>query len=261
MKTNKANQLIEVALDSLVEAIERGHSLALKEYLSTMSRFHKYSLHNTLLIALQRPDATHVAGFHTWKKLRRSVNKGESGIAILAPIRYTKDATHDEESEARSDLVTAFRTVYVFDVSQTSGKPLPAPASVVGDSSHYLTKLDKLISDNHITLQYSETLRFDGCSLGGRVIIKSGLPPAKQFSVKVHELAHEFLHRSSDQLSKTQIETEAEAIAFVVSDWIGLNTNTACSDYIQAWSGNKKTLLNSLQRIKETSGRIIDGLG
>jgi len=260
MRTNKANQLIDVALDSLIEAIERGHSLELREYLLTMSRFHNYSFYNTLLIALQRPDATRVAGFHTWKKLGRSVKRGESGIAILAPMIYAKDAPLDSEAESRSHFVSGFKTAHVFDVSQTSGESLPSPASVQGDPSHYLVKLDNLITQNDITLQYSETLRSDGCSLGGRIIIKSGLTPAEQFSVKVHELAHEILHRSPDKLSKTQIETEAEATAFVVSNWIGLNTNTACSDYIQIWNGNKQTLLSSFQRIKETSATIIAGL-
>ncbi len=91
MKNNKAKEMIENALSLLTESLERGQSDELKRYLQTMSRFHRYSFGNILLIALQKPDATHVAGFHTWKKLGRFVKKGENGIVIIAPLVFKKE--------------------------------------------------------------------------------------------------------------------------------------------------------------------------
>ena len=120
--------------------------------------------------------------------------------------------------------------------------------------------LGNFISANGITLEYSDTLHADGCSTGGKITIRSGLTPAQDFSVKVHELAHEFLHHSGEKLSKTQKETEAEAVAYVVCQSIGLDTNTAFSDYIQLYKGDKETLMSSIQRIKDVSGRILAGL-
>jgi len=231
MKNNKAKQLIENALNSLTESLENGRSDELKKYLQTMSRFHKYSFHNIMLIALQKPDATHVAGFHTWKKLGRFVKKGENGIVIIAPLVYKKETVEEDDNRSNVTEINGFKGVYVFDISQTDGDELPEFASVQGDPTRYQEKLCNFISANGITLE-----------------------------VKVHELAHEFLHHSVEKLSKTQKETEAEAVAYVVCQSIGLDTNTAFSDYIQLYKGNKETLMASVQRIKEVSGRILTAI-
>lgn len=260
MKNNKAKQLIENALTSLAESLEAGQSDELKRYLQTMSRFHHYSFRNVMLIALQKPGATHVAGFHTWRKLGRYVKKGESGIVIIAPLIYKKETV--EEDNKRSDVteINGFKGVYVFDISQTEGADLPEFASVQGDPSRYQEKLDNLISANGITVEYSDTLHAYGMSTGGKIVIRSGLSPAQDFSVKVHELAHELLHHSGEKLSKTQKETEAEAVAYVVCQSVGLDTNTAFTDYIQLYKGDKDTLVTSIQRIKDVSGRILCAL-
>lgn len=259
MKTNKATKIIESALSSLIQSIENGQNDTLRAYLQTMSRFHNYSLNNIMLIATQRPVATRVAGFHAWRKLGRYVMKGEKGIAIVAPMISKKDCI-DQSDDSTHD-VFGFKVVYVFDVAQTGGQDLPTFSSVEGDPQLIGTRLNKLIAHLGIFLQYSDNLDYDGVSTGGKIIIKTGLTPAHDFAVRVHELAHEMLHTSNrSSLSKKQKETEAEATAFVVCNWIGLNTNTACSDYIQTWSGDKKTLLDSFQRIKETSSRIISEL-
>jgi len=260
MKNNKAKQLIENALNSLTESLENGQSDELKKYLQTMSRFHQYSLRNVILIALQKPSATHVAGFHSWKKLGRFVKKGENGIVIIAPLVYRKETVENDDNSPNVTEINGFKAVYVFDISQTDGDELPEFARVQGDPSRYLEKLGNFISANGITLEYSDTLHADGCSSGGKITIRSGLSPAQDFSVKVHELAHEFLHHSGEKLSKTQKETEAEAVAYVVCQSIGLDTNTAFSDYIQLYKGDKETLISSIQRIKDISGRILAGL-
>jgi len=260
MKNNKAKQLIENALNSLTESLENGQSDELKKYLQTMSRFHQYSLRNVMLIALQKPSATHVAGFHSWKKLGRFVKKGENGIVIIAPLVYKKETDENEDNNSNVTEINGFKGVYVFDISQTDGDELPEFARVQGDPARYQEMLSNYISANGITLEYSDTLHADGCSSGGKITIRSGLSPAQDFSVKVHELAHEFLHHSGEKLSKTQKETEAEAVAYVVCQSIGLDTNTAFSDYIQLYKGERETLISSIQRIKDVSGRIIAGL-
>ena len=260
MNNNKAKQLVENALTSLTKSLEAGQSDELKQYLQTMSRFHQYSLRNVMLIALQKPSATHVAGFHSWKKLGRFVKKGENGIVIVAPLVYKKETVEDDDNSPNVTEINGFKGVYVFDISQTDGDELPEFARVQGDPSRYQEILGNVISANGITLEYSDTLHAHGCSSGGTITIRSGLSPAQDFSVKVHELAHEFLHLSGEKLSKTQKETEAEAVAYVVCQSIGLDTNTAFSDYIQLYKGDKNTLFSSIQRIKDISGNILQAL-
>ena len=260
MKNNKANELINNALNSLTESLENGQSDELKKYLQTMSRFHQYSLRNVMLIALQKPSATHIAGFHSWKKLGRFVKKGENGIVIIAPLVYKKETVENDDNSSNVTEINGFKGVYVFDISQTDGDELPEFASVQGDPSRYQEILGNFISANGITLEYSDTLHADGCTSGGKITIRSGLSPAQDFSVKIHELAHEFLHHTGEKLSKTQKETEAEAVAYVVCQSIGLDTNTAFSDYIQLYKGERETLISSIQRIKDVSGKIITGL-
>ena len=114
MNTDNLKQLCDEALTKLASALEAGHSDALKAYLSTMGRFHRYSWGNVLLIAMQKPNATHVAGFHTWRKLNRFVRKGEKGIAIFAPMVVKKRAEDGDGEDAQTRLY-GFRTAYVFD--------------------------------------------------------------------------------------------------------------------------------------------------
>ncbi len=260
MKNNKAKQLIENALTSLTESLENGQSDELKKYLKTMSIFHHYSFRNVMLIALQKPNATHTSGFHTWKKLGRFVKKGEKGITIIAPLVFKKESVENNDNSSNVSEISGFKAVHVFDISQTDGDELPEFARVQGDPTHYQEMLNNFISANSITLEYSDSLHAVGCSSGGKITIRSGLTPAEDFSVKVHELAHEFLHHTGEKLSKTQKETEAEAVAYVVCQSIGLDTNTAFSDYIQLYKGKKETLINSIQRIKDVSGKILQAL-
>lgn len=260
MKTNKAAEIIDKALDSLVESLEKGRSEVLRSYLETMSRFHNYSLRNIMLVAMQRPQATHVAGYHAWRKLGRYVQKGEKGIAIIAPLVYKREQAEDESSETTDSTIKGYKVVYVFDVKQTDGQEMPTPSCVQGDPKEHVAKLEKLIAGEGIVLEHSDSISADGYSTGGKIVIRKDLTPAEDFSVKVHELAHEFLHHSGAEQSKTQEETEAEAVAFVVSNAIGLDANAASSDYIQFYKGDRDTLLGSIQRIKDTSGRILAGL-
>lgn len=260
MNENKAKALIDNAINELVHSIKNGQSNALRNYLTSMGRFHQYSFMNIMLISMQSPEASRVAGFHSWKKLGRHIIKGEKGIKIVAPLIRKGEEIEKSNSDSE-ELVYGFRIVHVFDIKQTDGKELPEISKVKGDPQIYSDLLNRLINSLNIKIEYSKNITALGYSTGGKIVIKSGLTPAEDFSVKLHELAHELLHQKSDEkLSKKQRETEAESVAFVVCHSIGLDTNSASADYIQLYKGDKDTLLNSLERIKRVSERILDGL-
>src|ERR1700756_4765957 len=133
MKVEQAKQIASNAIEQLRQALEEGHSGRLGEYLAAMARFHRYSLHNILLIASQKPSAMHVAGFHAWHKLGRFVKKGEKGIMILAPVIRKNAENNTEAQPDESSVAVGFRAAYVFDISQTDGQPLPEIGTVNGD--------------------------------------------------------------------------------------------------------------------------------
>ena len=259
MNTEQAKQLSEEALNRLMAALEQGQSDALKTYLRVMSRFHKYSWGNCLLIASQRPEATHVAGFHAWLKLRRYVRKGEKGIVILAPM-VGRLRNGDELSEDERTRVFGFRSARVFDISQTDGESLPEFATVKGDPQDYNDRLKGFVASKGSVLEYSVRIApANGMSSGGKITLLPTLTPAEHFSVLVHETAHELLHKAErrSQTTHTVRETEAEAVAFVVANAIGLDTNSASSDYIQFHAGDKATLADALAFIQQTSAEIL----
>lgn len=264
MKAEEAKKIADQALQNLTDALKNRKSERITQYLAMLAKFHRYSFGNVLLILSQMPTATHVAGFSTWKQMGRFVKKGEKGIVIIAPmsIRPKEDTPADQgrEPSDRAKPILRFRGVYVFDVSQTDGQPLPEPARVSGDPEHHLTKLKEQVAERGIKLDYDDLPPgADGVSRGGRISIRSGLEPANEFSVIVHELAHELLHRGADRqdISRTVRETEAEAVAFVVCQAIGLETGTAASDYIQLYDGKTETLAASLHRIQHVAAEII----
>jgi hypothetical protein len=115
MKIEQAKQIAGKAIEELSHALEAGHSEKLREYLGAMARFHRYSLHNIMLIATQRPDATHVAGFNTWKRLGRFVKKGAKRIMILAPVVIREEAEQEQKDADQEKIGIRFRAVYVFD--------------------------------------------------------------------------------------------------------------------------------------------------
>ena len=251
-------RLIGTAVTGLAESLAAGQSAQLRAYLAAMARFHRYSLGNVLLIHMQCAQASHVAGYNAWRKLGRQVRRGARGIRILAPVVY-RAAERDDSAER----VVAFKTACVFDVSQTDGRPLPAPAEVQGDPGRYLERLKRWAAASGVNIEYVRTLGgAEGASCGGRILLRAGLSAAAECAVLAHELAHEALHkgRGSALPSRTVRETEAEAVAFVVCQAIGLETGTAMSDYIQIYDGNRATLLASLERIQRTAARILRGV-
>ncbi len=276
MNREDALKASDEALKELAEALRQGKSEKLVEYLALMSRFHQYSFGNCILIAVQKPEATHVAGFGRWKDMGRFVRKGEKGISILAPLVGKRKKDNSEKAEQSASaaeepestggkVVFGFRVVHVFDVSQTEGEELPGFATLGGDPGEKLLRLEAVIKSHGIELQYVDSLPFDanGMSEGGKVSINATRPKPQMFSTMVHELAHELLHWGDrrESTTKTVRETEAEAVAFIVCKSIGLDTSTRASDYIQLWNGDEKVLLQSLEHIRSVAAKILSELG
>jgi antirestriction protein ArdC len=266
-KPNTKQELIAANINLLIEQLEAGHSEALTNYLTAMSRFHSYSFGNVLEIARQMPSATRVAGFWTWKNLGRSAMAGQKGIRILAPIvgvRRKKDAEAQKDITKQNERVLlGFRNAYVFDISQTDGVDLPALNEVTGDPGESIEKLTAFLNDKGIVVSYSENIAPAlGMSYGGRIVLLPGQSKAETFSTLVHEAGHELLHRSERRTAttKTVRETEAEAVAFVVGKAVGLVTGSESADYIQLYKGNASLLAESLEVIQQTAGGILAAL-
>jgi len=262
MKSEQIKEITEKATEQLVAALNAGHSDALTGYLKAIGRFHRYSLHNVMLIASQKPNASYVAGFRTWNELGRFVKKGEKGILILAPIIRRKTEI-EKDTEEISTSIAGFRAAYVFDVSQTDGKELPQIGNVHGDPQEHAECLRSFASAQGIAVEYSEQIApARGVSSGGKITLLPGQSPAEEFSTLAHEIAHELLHRG-DRRSATSRrirETEAEATAFVVCHAIGLKTGSAASDYIQLWNGDAQLLTESLAYIRQAASQMLRAL-
>jgi antirestriction protein ArdC len=268
MKPDQAHKMVAEAAERLGESLAAGQSDSLKNFLRAMARFHAYSVGNAMLIAMQRPDATRVAGYNTWKALGRQVRHGAKGISIVAPVvaRAPKAVReeHDVEAEEREPeaTVVSFRGATVFDLADTDGRPLPEFAKARGAPGVYLERLQEYIQQQDIAIEYAESLGgAEGVSRGKRIMVRQDLPPAEMFSVLVHELGHEMLHRGEDSPeSRTVRETEAEATAYVVCEAIGVDSRQTSADYVLLYDGNVETLRQSLHRIRRTAHRIIDAI-
>jgi hypothetical protein len=270
-RENPAQQLIKQAVDFLIQQLEAGKSETLTAYLAAMARFHQYSFGNILAIARQRPTATRVAGFGTWKELGRFVKRGEKGIQILAPMigaRRKKDTAEREQSTSQdtktAPVLIGFRAVYVFDVTQTEGPELPElEHNINGEVGAHRERLIAFLNAQSIALEFNERIAPAlGVSYGGRIALLPGQSQAEEFTTLVHETAHELLHKAERRTmtTKTVRETEAEAVAFIVGQAIGLEMGTASSDYIQMYAGNAALLAESLEVIQRTSAVILGAI-
>ena len=266
-KPNTKQEIVAANIKLLIEQLEAGHSEALTNYLTAMSRFHSYSFGNVLEIARQMPSARRVAGFWTWKNLGRSVKAGQKGIRILAPIvgvRRKKDADASQDITKQNERVLlGFRNAYVFDVSQTDGLELPALNEVTGDPGENIDRLAAFVKSKGIQLVYNANIAPAlGMSYGGCIAILPGQSKAETFATLVHETAHELLHRSERRTvtTKTVRETEAEAVAFVVGKAVGLVNEEASASYIQLYKGNASLLAESLEVIQQTASIILAAL-
>jgi len=261
MKTNELMEQIESRIKELATRTEEARaSEEVTQYLRFLSRFHRYSLHNTMAIWIHCPHATHVAGYKAWQKLGRQVLRGESGIPIFAPCTQAVPKGEEEDDEKKTRKVIGYKIVYVFDVSQTEGKPLPeAPIVAQGDGSALLPVLEGIAFDLGIGLEYrAMSGSHHGTSYGGSIEVDSGLDDAGKASVIVHELAHELLHKGADRmlLSSRQRETEAESTAYVVCSHFGLES--AAPNYLALWAAKPEQIIEAFQRIRDVAATLID---
>lgn len=258
---SKHNEQFDAAWQSLEEAVAiAGASQAMRSYLDAMARFHAYSWGNVLLINQQRPDATHVASFQNWKRLGRHVRKGEKGIEILVPV--VQQQTQDDEQETALRPAIAFRSGYVFDISQTEGDPLPEPPKWWADGEApdaLLNRLTAAIQKDGIEvieIEEGELGTARGFSAGGVVAVLRTASPLGKASTLIHEWTHELQRRLANRPPREVAEVEAEATAYVVLRHFGLDAPEN-ANYIALWQQERKLLQTSLKRIRDFAAQII----
>ena len=262
-KAKALRQAIDDRVEQLAKAVDDVRASELfREYLNTQSRFHRYSWHNAMLIMSQKPNAERVAGFKTWQTMKRHVRKGERGIMIFAPRPFKRTETDDHGNNVERQGVT-FRPVYVFDVSQTDGEPLPEidVPDVDTAADMLLASLGGVASKRGIAINYTDIESGAyGVSKGGTIDIATGHATGQQAKTLAHELAHEAMHKGEKRqgLTRSAAELEAESVAYVVCKHFGLDTEVRSSAYIALWDGDAKALRESLERIATTARDIID---
>jgi len=276
MKTTELNKICREYTAELVEAVKtEGNDERLLDYFEFCSRFHHYSFQNRILIWICRHDATFVAGFKAWQKMGRFVKKGEKGIPIFAPMRIKVKKGEEWDPEAVSvpegsskpeDEVLRFKVVYVWDVSQTDGDPLPENPdvmSVKGEiTGELLSALEEVVRAEGIDLEYVDKIFRGavGMSRKGKIDVRADLNREQRFSVLAHELGHGLLHGPQERtkLSRKVKELEAEATAFVVSRHFGLDTKAPT--YLALYRVEEVDITASLDRIVSTASKIIRGI-
>jgi hypothetical protein len=220
--------------------------------LEVSARFHRYSFNNQLLIYLQCPEATRVAGYRAWQRLGRQVRKGSRGIQILAPCRkrVSLEVEDEQDDAGRVDVLTGFRVVHVFDVSQTDGDELAEvrPRRLTGEVDEQLIDaLERRVVVEGFTLRRETMARSarNGYADFERrlVVLREGLSGAQSAKTLIHELAHVLLHQDTDLLEREVAEVEAENVAFVVSSVLGLDTSDYSFPYVARWSGGDAELV------------------
>ena len=287
-------------LQQITAGIEQGikelfESEKYMRYLSVMSRFHRYSVNNTMLIYMQKPDATLVAGYNKWKnQFERHVKRGEHGITIIAPTPFkkkieeqkldpdTKAPMLDQDGkvimEEREVEIPMFRPVKVFDVSQTDGKPLPELASTLsGSVQNYEAFMEALRRSAPVPLSVEPmAANMDGYFSPDqqRIAIRTGMSEVQTVSAAVHEIAHSKLHnyaqvqeeaaRAGDKeppkkKDRNTEEVEAESIFYAVCQYFGIQTGENSFGYIANWSQGKELpeLRASLETINKAAGELI----
>lgn len=264
-------------LKEITDRLEQGvtdlfESDRYKEYLRVMARFHRYSFNNTLLIAMQCPGATRLAGFQSWKKFGRHVKKGEKGIKVIAPTPFKK--TVEEDGEEKEVVVPRYKVVSTYDVSQTEGKPLPEIASTLtGSVDSYDDLMAALAQVSPVPIGFED---ISGSAYGyystmeKRIAVREGMSQQQTLKTLVHEISHAKLHdvglsKPKDerpQIDRQTMECQAEAIAFVCCERFGLDTSDYSFGYIAGWSSGRelKELRSSLEIIRDTAAEIIDSV-
>ena len=289
------NQTEKQKVQELTDKLERGlaelfNSDSYKNYLSTMSKFHNYSFNNTLLIAMQKPEASLVAGYKAWQKnFDRHVNKGEKAIRILAPAPYkikeerdkvdpvTQEIMLDRDGNPQKEeveiTIPAFRAVSVFDVSQTDGKPIPEleAKELLSDVEGYQDMIHAVEAVSPVPIEMEEIA---GESKGyfdreaRRIAVQENMSESQTLKTMIHEVAHSMLHNKEveqdEQVRKDRNtkEVEAESIAYTVCQHFGVDTSEYSFGYIAGWSSGRDTkeLKSAMDTIRRTASELITGI-
>ena len=251
-----------------------------KQILRAMKLFHKYSFHNTMLILMQKPDATLVAGYHTWKRLGRHVKKGEKGILILAPIlkKVTKKRIVEEFDEELNqyverevvetfEVLAGFKPVYVFDVSQTEGKPIEYLKfkKLNVEDPEMLVMLTDVANEIVSSVIFREITEYPYAGYydprNDEIHVDVRYSTADQGATLIHEMGHALIIKSGIELNRVEHEIVAESIDFIVMDYLGYDTSGLTFPYVSRYietEENLKRLMELGEVIKDTAGRIIE---
>jgi len=261
------NRSLEIIHRQLQRAVERlVDSDEWRAMLEVAARFHTYSTNNQLLIYLQCPQATRVCGYRAWQRFGRQVRKGERGIQILAPCRRVRAVeSEDADEPERVQVLTGFRVVHVFDISQTDGEELPdvTPRTLSGDVPQDLVDaLEKRIAAEGFMLRREAITRLS-CNgyadfAAGEVVLKEDLSGVQSAKTTIHELAHVLLHRESKLSARAVAEVEAESVAFVVCSALGLDTSDYSFAYVARWGGGEtEVIAATAQSVISTANEIL----
>ncbi len=289
------NEKKRAEMEALIKHIDEGvkgvfESDRYKEYLKFVSKFTDYSARNTMLINMQRPDATLVAAYGKWKQLGRQVERGQTGVEILAPVAfktnqimeterpakdefgnqlYNPDGTEKMETVENPVTELSFKKVYVFDVSQTSGKELPEPVQELTGEIDTARKEAVFAALKKVTGIDIEFQNIKGGAKGyyspadNRIVIQSGMSDAQTLKTAFHEAAHDLLHDPKKNIvtvksPRNEKEVQAESVAFIVAEKFGLDTSEYSFPYIASWSEGKQLeqLKNALQEIQSAAKKI-----
>lgn len=271
----------------ITEGLEQGlsalfESKKYQEYLKAMSKFHNYSFNNTLLIAMQKPDATLVAGYQTWEKqFGRHVKSGEKAIRILAPAPYKKkvncssNAAEENAPESESEInIMAFKPAYVFDISQTDGPDLPSLGTnkLQFSVANFNQFMDALSCISPVPIEF-QTIKSGAkgffSNTDHKIVIQKDMAEAQTVKTVIHEICHSILH-STDKTDSKEInkktrsskEVEAESVAYTVCQHFGIDTSDYSFGYIAGWSSGKELneLKASIELIRKTASEIINDI-
>lgn len=274
----KDNKKINNSIEEITKQLEEGvkevfTSENYLNYLKVMSKFYNYSFNNCLLIAMQMPEATLIAGYQTWKnKFNRQVKKGEKAIRILAPIphKFKKEIEKEDGSKEEKEIkYTTFRAVSVFDISQTDGEELPKIAQKLqGSLEQYEKLLEELKSISPVNI-YFEEIKSEANGYyspsDDKIVIRKDLSQQHTIKTLIHEIAHAILHSEDGEETEADLNTkevQAESIAYTVCQYLGLDTSDYSFGYVAGWSKGKevKELQASMEIIRTTSKEIIEQL-
>ena len=272
-------------MNGIMKSLEKGirdvfESGRYEAYLDTMSRFHRYSVNNTLLIYLQKPDATLVAGYRSWQeRFGRNVKKGEKSIHILAPCPVKQEMIKDVYDENLSPvldsdgnpvqehkevILPAFKPVPVFDVSQTEGEPIPSIVKPLdGSVEDFEEMMETLRRVSPVPITF---LPLPGAQDGyyspgeQKIVLRTDMGNEQTVCAAIHEITHALLHTKIGEKSPATMEVEAESVAYTVCKYFGIETGENSFGYIAAWSKDREVpqLKSSLETITRTSSDLID---